>query len=96
MMLTLVIKCNDSVSCIQHEVFGTCKAHDNSSVDSIDGVCASRTDEDNVSVSSEFETIPTESLKPQKLEMRIGINHFNRLVFKMISLFNFTYFICLF
>ena len=50
---------------------------DLSSVDSLDGLCASSgtpasTDEDSLSLYSEFE------LKPQKLETRIGINHFNR------------------
>lgn len=49
---------------------------DLSSVDSLDGVCASSclasTDDDSLSLCSEFE------LKPQKLEIRIGINHFNR------------------
>ncbi|XP_068758655.1 IQ motif and SEC7 domain-containing protein 1-like isoform X1 [Montipora capricornis] len=49
---------------------------DVSSVDSYDGVCASSgppsNDDDTLSIYSDFE------LKPQKLEMRIGINHFNR------------------
>ena len=50
---------------------------DLSSVDSLDGLCGSSgtpasTDEDSLSLYSEFE------LKPQKLETRIGINHFNR------------------
>ena len=49
---------------------------DLSSVDSLDGLCASSgpatTDDDSLSLYSEFE------LKPQKLETRIGINHFNR------------------
>lgn len=55
---------------------------DTSSVDGLDGICASSdmlqegslpsTDDDTLSLYSEFE------LKPQKLEIRIGINHFNR------------------
>lgn len=49
---------------------------DTSSVDGLDGNCASSgppsIDDDTLSLYSEFE------LKPQKLEIRIGINHFNR------------------
>ncbi|XP_031560560.1 IQ motif and SEC7 domain-containing protein 1-like isoform X1 [Actinia tenebrosa] len=55
---------------------------DYSSVDSLDGVCMSSTaldkDLDTISVSSDFDNIRASSPKPQKLEMRIGINHFNR------------------
>ena len=50
---------------------------DLSSVDSIDGLCTSvpsSTDDDTSSLYSEFES----GTKPQKLETRIGINHFNR------------------
>ena len=54
---------------------------DLSSVDSIDGLCASSgpvsTDEDTLSLYSEFELNPQ---KLQKLETKIGINHFNRYV----------------
>ena len=54
---------------------------DLSSVDSIDGLCASSgpasTDEDTLSLYSEFELKPQ---KLQKLETKIGINHFNRYV----------------
>ena len=57
-------------------------SHEVSSVDSLDGACMSLSrldaDLDTISVCSEFDTIPAASLKPQKLEMRIGINHFNR------------------
>ena len=52
---------------------------DLSSVDSIDGLCTSvpsSTDDDTSSLYSEFES----GTKPQKLETRIGINHFNRYV----------------
>ncbi|XP_074610209.1 uncharacterized protein LOC141864381 isoform X1 [Acropora palmata] len=49
---------------------------DTSSMDGLDGNCASSgppsIDDDTLSLYSEFE------LKPQKLEIRIGINHFNR------------------
>ncbi|XP_022801805.1 IQ motif and SEC7 domain-containing protein 1-like isoform X1 [Stylophora pistillata] len=50
---------------------------DLSSVDSLDGICApslTSTDDDTSSLYSEFDS----GTKPQKLETRIGINHFNR------------------
>ena len=50
---------------------------DLSSVDSLDGICTSgpaSTDDDSLSLYSDFDS----GTKPQKLEMRIGINHFNR------------------
>ena len=54
---------------------------DLSSVDSLDGLCPSSgpasTDDDSLSLCSEFEP------KPQKLETRIGINHFNRYMYKI-------------
>ena len=60
---------------------------DLSSVDSIDGLCASSgpasTDEDTLSLYSEFELKP---LKLQKLETKIGINHFNRYILEFFLL----------
>ena len=51
---------------------------DLSSVDSLDGICASTgapsTDDDTISLYSNFDC----GTKAQKLETRIGINHFNR------------------
>ena len=51
---------------------------DLSSVDSLDGICASTgppsTDDDSISLCSDFDS----GTKAQKLETRIGINHFNR------------------
>lgn len=56
---------------------------DVSSVDSLDGLCASTgppsTDDDTLSLYSEFE------VKPQKLEARIGINHFNRYTQRLLQ-----------
>lgn len=53
---------------------------DLSSVDSLDGMCASTgvpsTDDDSISLYSDYDS----GTKPQKLETRIGINHFNRYV----------------
>lgn len=53
---------------------------DLSSVDSLDGICASigapSTDDDSISLYSDYDS----GTKPQKLETRIGINHFNRYV----------------
>ncbi|XP_048584338.1 IQ motif and SEC7 domain-containing protein 1 isoform X2 [Nematostella vectensis] len=51
------------------------------SLDSADGICLSSEKaiaQDAVSISSEFDPVPAADLKPQKLEMRIGINQFNR------------------
>ena len=54
---------------------------DLSSVDSLDGICASSgpasTDDDSLSIYSDFDS----GTKAQKLETRIGINHFNRSVY---------------
>ena len=58
---------------------------DLSSVDSLDGLCPSSgpacTDDDSLSLCSEFEP------KPQKLETRIGINHFNRYMYLVLTNF---------
>ena len=50
-------------------------------VDSIDGSCVSShidVDYDTRSTSSEIELYQHTNIKPQKLETRIGIGHFNR------------------
>lgn len=58
---------------------------DLSSVDSLDGICASTgapsTDDDTISLYSDFDS----GTKGQKLETRIGINHFNRYACDSVS-----------
>ena len=67
-----------------------------SSLESTDGICVSTThlvsevDDDSFSLSSEYGPMHSSRGQPQKLEMRIGINHFNRSVLQFI--WNLQYF----
>ncbi|XP_078342090.1 uncharacterized protein LOC144627938 isoform X2 [Oculina patagonica] len=69
---------NEDGSVYESDESGDEMRRDLSSVDSLDGICASSgapsTDDDSISLYSDFDS----GTKPQKLETRIGINHFNR------------------